>query len=71
MSQNEMPTKSSGFSTDEDAKAEVLVNPNNKLQPRADFPRDQSEFNFMMSLSIKFLESEKYRHVKIHPAPHV
>jgi hypothetical protein len=55
MSQKEIPTKSSCFNTDEEAQAGVLDNANNTLLPRAAFPRDQIEFNFMMSLSIKFL----------------
>jgi hypothetical protein len=67
MSQNEMPTKSSCFNTDEEAKAGVLDNPNNTLLARAAFPRDHIEFNFMMSLPIRFLHSEKYRTSKVLP----
>ena len=65
MSQNEIPTKSSCFNTDEEAQAGVLDNPNNTLLARAAFPRDQIEFNYMMSLSIRFLDSEKYRIAKL------
>ena len=65
MSQNEIPTKSSCFNTDEEAQAGVLDNPNNTLLARAAFPRDHIEFNFMMSLPIRFLDSEKYRIDKV------
>ena len=65
MSQNEIPTKSSCFNTDEEAQAGVLDSPNNTLLAKAAFPRDQIEFNFMMSLPIRFLDSEKYRIVKV------
>ena len=65
MSQNEIPTKSSCFNTDEEAQAGVLDSPNNTLLAKAAFPRDQIEFNFMMSLSIRFLDSEKYRKYKL------
>jgi hypothetical protein len=65
MSQNEMPTKSSCFNTDEEAHAGVLDSPNNTLLAKAAFPRDQIEFNFMMSLPIRFLDSEKYRTPKV------
>jgi hypothetical protein len=68
MSQKEIPTKSSCFNTDEEAQAGVLDNANNTLLPRAAFPRDQIEFNFMMSLSIEFLHSEKYRNLESTPS---
>ena len=66
MSQKEIPTKSSGFKTDEAAQAGELANPNNTLQPRAACPRDQIEFNFMMPFRLIFLIANNIARKTVH-----
>jgi hypothetical protein len=49
INQKDMPTKSLGCNTLEDAQTGVLVSPKTKQVPRAIFTLDQMELNFMFS----------------------